>query len=129
MQPLGPPTGRGTRLAVVSFALLTLLAIVAFASRSGLGHGTHAQPTPGYVNYAFTAFLILFVLAIPVAAWAFLMQAREGGFQRKSLKARLLQNFFTVVFFLLIAVIVVYIKRHHGHIFGNNNSALEKAGE
>ena len=129
MQPLEPSAGRSVRLALVAVAVLALLAIVAFASRSGLGHSNQAKPTPGYVNYAFTAFLILFVLAIPVAAWAFLMQAREGGFQRKSLKARLFQNFLTVVFFLLIAVIVVYIKRHHGHIFGNNNSALEKAGD
>ena len=129
MQPLEPSAGRSVRLALVAVAVLALLAIVAFASRSGLGHSAQAKPTPGYVDYAFSAFLILFVLAIPVAAWAFLMQAREGGFQRKSLKARLLQNFFTVVFFLLIAVIVVYIKRHHGHIFGNDNSALQKAGE
>jgi hypothetical protein len=128
MQPLEPSTGRNARLAIVAVAVLALLAIVAFASRSGLGHGAQAKPTPGYVSYAFTAFLILFVLAIPVAAWGFLMQAREGQYQRKSFKARVLQNFLTVVFFLLLAVIVLYIKRHHGHIFGNNNS-LQKAGE
>lgn len=127
MQPLGPPTGRGTRLAVVSFALLTLLAIVAFASRSGLGHGTRAQPTPGYVSYAFTAFLILFVLAIPVAVWSFFMQAREGGFQRKSFRTRLIQNLLTMVVILVLIFVVLYIKRHHGHIFGNNASALQRA--
>src|SRR5580765_118190 len=93
MQPLEPPTGRNLRLAAVSVAVLVLLAIVAFASRSGLGHTNHAQPTPGYVSYAFTAFLILFVLA----------------------------NFGTMVFFALIAIVVIYIKRHHGHIFGDNN--------
>ncbi len=65
--------------------MLALLAIVAFASRSGLGHSTHAQPTPGYVSYAFTAFLILFVLAIPVAIWGFLVQAREGNRQAQAL--------------------------------------------
>jgi hypothetical protein len=128
MQPLEPSTGRSLRLALVAFAVLLLLAIVAFASRSGLGHTTQAKPTPGYVNYAFTAFLILFVLAIPVAVWAFLMQAREGGYQRKSFKSRVVQNLLTVLFFLLIGIIVLYIKRHHGHIFGNNNNALKKAG-
>ena len=53
-----------------------LLAVVAFASRSGLGHESQAQPTPRYVSYAFTLFLIVFVLAIPVAAYGFLIQAR-----------------------------------------------------
>jgi len=128
MQPLEPPTGRSVRLAVVAFALLALLAIVAFASRSGLGHESQARPTPGYVSYAFTAFLILFVLAIPVAIWGFLLQAREGGFQRKSFKARVIQNFLTMVFFLLLAIIVLYIKEHHGSIFGRNNLGLGKNG-
>lgn len=129
MQPLEPPTtGRSVRLALIAVAILVLLAIVAFASRSGLGHSTQAKPTPGYVSYAFTAFLILFVLAIPVAVYGFLVQAREGGFERKSFKARILQNFLTFVFFLLLAIIVLYIKRHHGRIFGNNDIGLKKAG-
>lgn len=121
MQPLEPPTGRNLRLAAVAVAVLALLAIVAFASRSGLGHTTHAQPTPGYVSYAFTAFLILFVLAIPVAIWGFLVQAREGTVKPKSFRSRVVSNFLTAVFFALIAIVVIYIKRHHGHIFGDNN--------
>jgi hypothetical protein len=129
MQPLEQSTGRSLRLAVVAVPVLALLAIVAFASRSGFGHSTQAKPTPGYVSYAFTAFLILFVLAIPVAVWSFLMQAREGGYQRKSFKARVVQNLLTVAFFVLIGIIVLYIKRHHGHIFGNNNNPLKKAGD
>lgn len=129
MQPLEQPTGRSLRLAVVGLAVLVLLAIVAFASRGGLGHATQAKPTPGYVNYAFTAFLILFVLAIPIAVWTFFMQAREGGYQRRSFKSRVVQNLLTVAFFLLIGIIVLYIKRHHGHIFGNNSNPLKKLGE
>jgi uncharacterized protein DUF4129 len=127
MQPFEQPTGRNSRLALVALALLLLLAVVAFASRSGFGHSSNAQPTPGYVNYAFTAFLIVFVLAIPVAVWGFMMQAREGGFQRKSFRARVLQNILTAAFFVLIGIVIVYIKRHHGHIFGNDDSALQKA--
>src|SRR2546423_4148774 len=114
MQPLEPPTGRTTRLALAAFAILTLLAIVAFASRSGLGHSSRAQPSPGYVSYAFTAFLILFVLAIPVAIWTFFMQAREGGFKRKSFRARVIQNLLTAVFFTFVVLAVLYIKRHDG---------------
>ena len=126
MQPFEQPTGRNARLALVALALLVLLAVVAFASRSGFGHSSNAQPTPGYVNYAFTAFLIVFVLAIPVAVWGFMMQAREGGFKRKSFRARVISNLLTVAFFVLIGIVIVYIKRHHGHIFGNDDSALRK---
>jgi hypothetical protein len=117
MQPAEPPTGRSTRLALVAFSLLGLLAIVAYASKSGIGHPTRATPTPGYVNYAFTAFLILFVLAIPVAAWGFLLQARERNFQRKSFGARVIQNVITFLFVLAIVAMVLYLRRHHSHLF------------
>ena len=126
MQPLERNTGRNARLALVALALLALLAVVAFASRSGFGHSSNAQPTPGYVNYAFTAFLIVFVLAIPVAVWGFMMQAREGGFKRKSFRARVIQNLLTVAFFIMIGIVIIYIKRHHAHLFGNNDSGLRK---
>ena len=126
MQPLERNTGRNARLALVALALLALLAVVAFASRSGFGHSSNAQPTPGYVNYAFTAFLIVFVLAIPVAVWGFMMQAREGGFKRKSFGARVIQNLLTVAFFIMIGIVIIYIKRHHAHLFGNNDSGLRK---
>src|SRR5205823_1327055 len=117
MQPAGPTTGRSARLALVAFALLGLLAIVAFASKSGIGRSSRAEPTPGYVSYAFTAFLIVFVLAIPVAAYAFLIQARERGFERKSFAARVIQNILTVLIILAIVSLVLYLRRHHSHLF------------
>ena len=125
MQPFEQPTGRSARLALVALALLALLAVVAFASRSGFGHSSNAKPTPGYVNYAFTAFLIVFVLAIPVAIWGFMLQVREGEVQRKSFGARLLQNLVTVGIFLMIGIVIIYIKRHHGHLF-SSDSGLSK---
>jgi hypothetical protein len=127
MQPAGPPTERSARLALVAFALLGLLAIVAFASKSGIGHSSAAQPTPGYVSYAFTAFLIVFVLAIPVAAYGFLLQARERGFDnRKSFGARILQNIIVFLWVLGIVALVLYLKRHHSHLFTHNK--LRNAG-
>jgi uncharacterized protein DUF4129 len=129
MEPLQPSTGRSWRLAIVAVALLALLAVVAFASRSGLGHSGRATPTPGYVNYAFTAFLIVFVLAIPVAAYGFLLQARETTPERKSFRSRVIQNILTVVFFLVLALILFYIKRHHGKLFQVDTSGLKNASE
>jgi Domain of unknown function (DUF4129) len=118
MQPAEPSTGRSIRLALVAFSLLGLLAIVAFASKSGIGHSSHTSPTPGYVNYAFTAFLIVFVLAIPVAAYAFLLQARERAFdKRKTFAVRVLQNIIVFLWILGIVALVLYLKRHHSHLF------------
>ena len=87
MEPLEPPPG-ATSSGARRCRLLALLAIVAFASRSGLGHASHAQPTPGYVSYAFTAFLIVFVLAIPVAIWRLPGAGARRERQAKKLPAR-----------------------------------------
>ena len=74
MQPTPP---RNRRPALVGVALLLLLGVVAAASRSGFGHGGSQGPSRTFVNYAFSGFLVLFVLAIPVAAYAYILSARE----------------------------------------------------
>jgi Domain of unknown function (DUF4129) len=127
MQPQEENAPRSIKLTIVAVALLALLAVVAFASRSGLGHESQAQPTPRYVSYAFTLFLIVFVLAIPVAAYGFLIQAREGQVARKSFKSRVLSNFATMIFFGFLAFMVIYMKRHHNQIFHIDTSALDKS--
>jgi hypothetical protein len=106
---------RSLRLALVAFGLLALLGVVAFASRSGLGHQSQAAPTPGYVSYAFTAFLIVFVLMIPVAAYGFLIQAREGEVARKSYRQRTLESIAMLFIFGCAAFVIIYLKRHHYH--------------
>lgn len=125
MEP--PTTGRSIRLALVAFGLLALLAVVAFASRSGLGHQSAAKPTPGYLSWAFTAFLVVFVLMIPVAAYTLLMQAREGEIARKSYRQRTLESIGMLVFLSLIAFVVIYLKTHHHHFLGLNFKALGSA--
>jgi len=119
MEP--PANARGTRLALVAFGLLVLLGVVAFASRSGLGHQSEAKPSPTYVSYAFSAFLIVFVLAIPVAMYGFVIQAREGEVARKSYRQRTLESIGMMFFFGFLAFIVIYLKRHHNSIFNNIN--------
>jgi hypothetical protein len=128
MDPLEQNTGRSIRLALVAFGLLALLGVVAFASRSGFSGSSNAKPTPGYVSYAFTAFLIVFVLMIPIAAYTLIMQAREGEVARKSFKSRVLQNIATATVFGFIGFGVIYLKRHRGHLFNLNSKALKNLG-
>jgi hypothetical protein len=124
MEPLEPTTSRGTRLALVAFGLLALLLVVAFATRSGFGGSSNATPSKGYVSYAFTAFLVVFVLMIPIAAYVWLMQAREGVVARKSFRSRVIQNILTAAFFSLIVFVLLYVRRQHGH-FNFNPGALK----
>jgi hypothetical protein len=103
MQPL-PGSGRGTRLSLLGLGLLVLLSVVAFASRSGLTHRSHTAPSQGYVNYAVTVFLILFVLMIPVAVYGFALRVRERASvtSRKTFRQRLLS--FTIIFGTLFVI-------------------------
>jgi len=58
MQPLPHASSRFTRLTLVALALFVLLAVVAFASRSGFGGSSDARPSPAYVSWAFSIFLV-----------------------------------------------------------------------
>jgi hypothetical protein len=57
----------------------------------------------------------VFVLMIPVAAYGFLMQAREGEVGRKSYRQRTLESIGMLFFFGFLAFVVIYLKRHHHH--------------
>src|SRR5436189_5822099 len=125
MEP--PATHRSARLALVAFGLLALLGVVAFASRSGLGHQSQAKPSPAYVSYAFSAFVIVFILAIPVALYGFVIQAREGNVQRKSYRQRTLESIGMMFFFGCLAFVVIYLKRHHHHFLIPHAKGLTNA--
>ena len=128
MEPFGEPSGRGSRLAFVAAGLLVLLGIVAFASRSGFGHHSSASPSSGYVSYAFTAFLILFTLMIPVAAYAFLLQAREGPVERRSsFLARVLRNLAVLALLFAAGFVLVYLKHHHHGLFSGLSGKFGRA--
>jgi hypothetical protein len=122
-EPLPP---RSLRLALVASGLLALLAIVAVASRTGFGSSSRTGSTPGYVSYAFSAFLIVFVLAIPVALYTLFLRAREGTPSRPSLRSRLLANALTILFFGLVVLLAFYIRQHHGHLPGLHPRAAGK---
>ena len=76
---------------------------------------SHARATPGYVSYAFTSFLILFVLAIPVAIYGVHAPGARGRGQRarassqrviRELRDRARSS--SASWF-----VVIYLKRHH----------------
>jgi hypothetical protein len=129
MEPVREPQGRRARLALVAAALVALLAIVALASRSGFGH-SHAAPTSSYASYAFTAFLILFALMIPVAVYAFLVQMREADVaQRRSFSKRVIHNLATVLVLGVIGAVIVYVRTHNGHLFGIHITPFQRGGQ
>jgi hypothetical protein len=105
-----------TRLATVGLAVLGLLAVVALASRGRLGGGGRgAAPSASLLDYGFTIFVVLYVLAIPFTIWAYLIQQREsraggGGRQRRGL----LQSLAVIAGFVAIALAFVELRRSHG---------------
>jgi hypothetical protein len=115
MQPVPRGHGRSLRVASVLLALLVLLAVVAFASRTGFGHTSDARPTPSYVSWAMSVFLILFVLMIPVAVYAYSVQMREFRVQnRRSMQARAFRSLGIMFLVFALAGLAVYFRRHSG---------------
>jgi hypothetical protein len=118
MQPVEQGHARSLRLAVVAVALLVLLGLVAFASRSSFGHASTAAPTPAYVNWAVSIFLILFVLMIPFAVWAYSMQMREFLVQKpRSFQGRVIRTLSLILVLAVIGAGVMWF-RSHGDLRG-----------
>ncbi len=112
---MGPIPARGARtarVALLTLTLLVLLGIVALGSRSGLGHAAPSRPTPGYVSWSLSVFLIVFVLMIPVALWALFNQERMERRQARSFQARVLRSFVGLALLLLLGLAWAYLRRH-----------------
>jgi hypothetical protein len=101
MQPFPGRRDRTVKLVLAGLAMIVLLVVVSFATRSGFGHASASRPTPGYVSWAMSIFLVFFVLMIPVAMYAYSIQARESLAQkeRKPYYVRIIRN---LAFVLLI---------------------------
>lgn len=105
-----PTPGRNRRPALVGLSLLLLLGIVAVASRSGFGHGGSQAPSRTFVNYAFSGFLVLFVLAIPVAAYAYVLSAREVELRpRKRFEVRVAAAVLGILLVFGLLVVRLYL--------------------
>ena len=132
MQPFPQGHGRSFRVASVLLALLVLLAVVAFASRTGFGHASNTTPTPSYVNWAMSVVLVVLVAMTPVAIWAYVRQTREKLEQgrQRSFQMRVIRGL-AVVFLLGVFFLVrVYLRNHlhfgqglHDLFFGNRHAA------
>src|SRR5215210_4927271 len=130
MQPLPHRTSRFTRLTLVALALFVLLAVVAFASRSGFGGSSDARPSPAYISWAFSIFLVVFVLAIPVAAYVFFLQGQEAAVERsRNFKRIVLQNVLLVGFFVVVASVLVYARHLRPNFLGPRDAPLDAAGK
>jgi uncharacterized membrane protein len=114
MQPIPEARGRSLRVAVVLIGLLLLLAVVALASHTGFGHTNTGTTTPAYVNWAMSVFLVVFVLMIPVAAWAYSMQIRAyKTTQRRTMQSRIVRSLAVLALILGLLGLRVYLHHHH----------------
>lgn len=128
MEPAPGRDARTTRLLVVGVALLVLLAIVALASRSGFGRATASRPTPGYVSWAMSVFLVLFVLAIPFAAWLYANQQRHVERRQRSYQARVARSLVILFTIMLLGLAAAWLRRN-GHLPNLANFLAPPPGE
>jgi hypothetical protein len=134
MQPVPQGHGRSLRVASVLLALLVLLGVVAFASRTGFGHTSGTKPTPSYVSWAMSVFMILFVLMVPVAVYAYSIQMREFRVQnRRSMQARAMRSLGVMFLVFGLAGVAVYFRRHanllgFSQLFSSNHGKAGKNG-
>jgi len=92
-----------------------LLAIVALASRSGFGHASASRPTPGYVSWAMSVFLVIFVLMIPVSIWVYAQQERYTERRTRSFPARVTRGLLIVIAVMVFAFVISWLWRS-GHL-------------
>lgn len=112
-----PTSSRRLRLLSVAAGVVVLLGIVAVASRTGVGKGTDRGPSTDYLSYAYTAFFILFVLAIPATLWALWAEGSRVTNQRPSFKRAVIQNLLTFGLICLLVGGAVYLNKHHHFVF------------
>lgn len=125
-----PSSSRRLRLLSVAAGVVVLLAIVAVASRTGVGKSTDGGPSTDYLSYAYTAFFILFLLAVPVTLWALWAEGASVRSDRPSFKRSVVQNLATFAILCLIVAGAVYISKHHHFAFRHpDTSALNNTHE
>jgi hypothetical protein len=134
MHPLPQGHGRSLRLAGGLLALLALLAVVAFASRTGVSHHSATGPTPAYVSWATSVLLVLLAAATPFAVYVYVLQARERLERRgqKSFQARALRSLGGMFVAFGLIGLILYFRRHGdlglGRFFGGGGGGSTRKG-
>ncbi len=118
-----PTPSRRLRLLSVAAGVVVLLAIVAVASRTGVGKSRDAGPSVDYLSYAYTAFFILFVIAIPLTLWALWAEGGRVSTERPSFKRAVIQNLLTFGIICIIVGGAVYLNKHHHFVFHKPDSS------
>jgi hypothetical protein len=125
-----PGGSRFTRVTLVALALFGLLVVVAFASRSGFGGASDARPSPAYVSWAFSIFLVLYVLAIPIAAYGFFLRGQQAAMtRRRSFKRIVIQNLVTFGFLLGMVAFLLYLRHVHPQFLRLGDTPIGKAAK
>jgi Domain of unknown function (DUF4129) len=116
----GRHTERTPRALASAMVVLVLLGLVAYASTAGMGHATRSRPTPGYVSWAMSVFLVIFVLMIPVAIYVYFFQGREEILARRatqqSFGIRLAKKLAVLALVFLIFGLRVYLGKRWEHL-------------
>jgi hypothetical protein len=109
--------GAGTRLGLVGLGVLTLLAVVALASRGDLGGGGLGGPAPSgtLLDYSFSIFLVAYVLAIPFVIYSVWFRRRTLGQSQRG-KRRWGTNILGFAAFLVIALAISEFRHSHGSL-------------
>lgn len=118
MQPIPRSHARSSRLVVAGAVVVVLLLAVAVSSHAGFGHGRSASPSHTFVDWAFSAFLVLFVLAIPFVGYAYVLQAREVDLRtRRRFHVRVGMSLLFVLVLFTLLLLRLYYWHHAGGLF------------
>jgi hypothetical protein len=116
------------RLVAAGVGAVALLAVVALASRGGLGGGDRGGgPSSTLLDYGFTIFVVLYLLAIPFAIWAYVVHGRESRHRRaegKRSRGLLAQ----LVLFVVIAGLVATVVAQR-HAVGDRQQTIQLPAE
>ena len=93
---------RAPRLVTVGLILFVLLAVVSLATQAGFGHRSQASAPPGYSSWAFSTFLVVWVLAIPALIWALYQQGAQAVSKRTPFQNIFIRRFISVALFCVL---------------------------
>jgi hypothetical protein len=114
MQPRSPAPRRSARVATVGGSLFALLALVAFATRSGFGgRSAGAAPSLGLLSWLYSVGLVLMAVAIFAAVYVFIFVTGRGERdRRRSFASRVARGLAFLLLGLIVATLIVYLRRH-----------------